>query len=159
MANKTIFQLPPGVAVASTDEVERQLTANGASQKFTVAQLLTFIQNNLTALAQTVTVSGNLNVGTKAAIVVADGSCAFATGNAGFDAFGNVFGASLVVGVGIIELFSDGHAVFANGVVTVSAGGDVEITDTTKGLILKSPNGTRYRLKVSDGGQLGTVAA
>ena len=36
---------------------------------------------------------------------------------------------------------------------------DIEITSTTKGLVLKSPNGTRYRLQVSDLGVLSTVAA
>jgi len=41
-------------------------------------------------------------------------------------------------------------------VVTVN---DIEITDTIKGLILKSPNGTRYRLQVDNAGNLGTVAA
>jgi hypothetical protein len=35
---------------------------------------------------------------------------------------------------------------------------DIEITDTTKGLILKSPDGTRYRLAVADGGALSAVA-
>lgn len=36
---------------------------------------------------------------------------------------------------------------------------DIEITDTTKGFILKSPDGTRYRLKVANGGALSTEAA
>ncbi len=30
--------------------------------------------------------------------------------------------------------------------------GDVEITDTTKGIIMKSPNGTRYRITINDAG-------
>jgi hypothetical protein len=34
--------------------------------------------------------------------------------------------------------------------------GDIEVTDTTKGLILKSPGGTRYRIKVADDGTLST---
>jgi hypothetical protein len=34
---------------------------------------------------------------------------------------------------------------------------DVEITDTTKGLILKAPGGTRYRLTVGDDGALTTT--
>jgi hypothetical protein len=34
--------------------------------------------------------------------------------------------------------------------------GEVEITDTAKGVILKSPGGTRYRLKVADDGTLST---
>lgn len=28
---------------------------------------------------------------------------------------------------------------------------DIEITDTTKGIILKSPDGTRYRITVAKG--------
>lgn len=35
---------------------------------------------------------------------------------------------------------------------------DLEITDTTKGVILKSPNGTRFRLTVGDDGALTTTA-
>lgn len=31
---------------------------------------------------------------------------------------------------------------------------DIEITDTTKGLILKSPNGSRYRVTVNNAGVL-----
>ena len=34
---------------------------------------------------------------------------------------------------------------------------DIEITDTTKGLILKSPDGSRFRLKVDDTGVLSTT--
>lgn len=34
---------------------------------------------------------------------------------------------------------------------------DIEITDATKGLILKSPNGTRYRLTVNNAGTLTTT--
>ena len=158
MANKTINQLP-NAAVVATDEYEKQVTGGGASQKNTATQLLTFIQNNATAFSQNIVFSGNLQFGAKANVVAADGSATFSSNNAGFDPFGNVFGVSYVVGVGIIELFGDGHAVFANGVIIMAATGDIEITDTTKGLILKSPNGTRYRLKVDNAGNLGTVAA
>jgi hypothetical protein len=37
-------------------------------------------------------------------------------------------------------------------------GGDIEVTDSTKGIILKSPNGTRYRITVNDSGVLTTTA-
>ena len=41
----------------------------------------------------------------------------------------------------------------------VMAGGrDVEITDATKGVILRSPDGTRYRITVANGGALSAVA-
>jgi len=36
---------------------------------------------------------------------------------------------------------------------------DVEITDTTKGVVIKSPDGTRYRIKVANGGALSTSPA
>jgi hypothetical protein len=36
---------------------------------------------------------------------------------------------------------------------------DIEITDSTKGVILKSPDGTRYRITVSNGGTLTVTAA
>jgi hypothetical protein len=35
---------------------------------------------------------------------------------------------------------------------------DVEVTDNTKGVILKSPNGTRWRMTVSDAGVLGATS-
>ena len=37
--------------------------------------------------------------------------------------------------------------------------GDIEITDSLAGLILKSPNGTRYRISVDDSGNLSTSPA
>ncbi len=36
--------------------------------------------------------------------------------------------------------------------------GDIEVTDNTKGVILKSPNGSRFRLEVADDGTLSTEA-
>lgn len=36
--------------------------------------------------------------------------------------------------------------------------GDIEITDTTKGYILKSPNGTRWRVTINDSGDLITTS-
>ena len=37
-------------------------------------------------------------------------------------------------------------------------GGDAEVTGSDKGLILESPNGTRYRIKVDNSGNLTTTA-
>jgi hypothetical protein len=39
----------------------------------------------------------------------------------------------------------------------VKANGDIEFTDSTKGFILKAPNGKRYRVTVDDTGQLKTT--
>lgn len=35
---------------------------------------------------------------------------------------------------------------------------DIEVTDNSKGLILKSPNGSRFRLKVDNSGVVSTTA-
>lgn len=48
-------------------------------------------------------------------------------------------------------------AVNANGTVSAT-GGDVEVVTVGKGIILKSPDGTRYRIKVADGGGLSAEA-
>jgi hypothetical protein len=40
----------------------------------------------------------------------------------------------------------------------LTASGDIEVTDSTKGIILKSPSGTRYRFTVSDLGTLTPTA-
>lgn len=52
----------------------------------------------------------------------------------------------------------DGSVTTAASQVMVGAK-DVEITDTTKGIILKSPDGTRYRVTVANGGTLTVTAA
>lgn len=69
------------------------------------------------------------------------------------------FQAGLSVAAGTALLNQDGSAAFASSVIIISASGDIEITTTTKGLILWSPNGTRFRIQVDDGGNLGTVPA
>jgi len=38
------------------------------------------------------------------------------------------------------------------------ASGDIEVTLNTKGIILKSPDGTRYRITVANGGSLTSTA-
>jgi len=40
----------------------------------------------------------------------------------------------------------------------LTASGDIEVTDLTKGIILKSPNGNRFRITVGDDGALTTTA-
>ncbi len=63
---------------------------------------------------------------------------------------------------GAISINSDGNLstfnfqIFGNGLVKTVQ--DVEITDSTKGIILKSPDGTRYIIKVSNGGTLTATA-
>ena len=68
------------------------------------------------------------------------------------------------IGSGARALHSNSVAI-GKGIVTTTANqvmigpNDIEITDTTKGLVLKSPDGTRYRISVANGGSLAMVAA
>lgn len=135
MANKTIQQLIASGALVGSTTFETQLAGGGASQFGTLTQLLTFIQSAATQFTQSTVFFGNGHL----LSLSDDGSALFANGH--------------------ITFANDGSALFANGVFTISSTGDVEITDTTKGYILKSPNGTRYRIKVSDVGVLTTQAA
>ena len=40
----------------------------------------------------------------------------------------------------------------------LNVNGDIEVTDNTKGVILKSPDGSRFRLEVANDGTLSTEA-
>jgi hypothetical protein len=46
----------------------------------------------------------------------------------------------------------------AGSFTTLGASGDIEVTDSTKGMILKSPNNTRWRLTINDDGTLSRAA-
>jgi|TARA_R110001599_G_scaffold17277_1_gene69325 hypothetical protein len=54
------------------------------------------------------------------------------------------------------NLNPNGSATFSGG---ASFGGDITCSDNTKGLILKSPNGTSYRLSVANDGSISTSQA
>lgn len=56
---------------------------------------------------------------------------------------------------GLIEKLDSGTFLTATNPTTNS---DIEVTDNTKGIILKSPDGTRYRITVANGGTL-TITA
>ena len=99
-----------------------------------------------------------------------DGACTFGSLGVPFsiDAGGN-FSRLSVGGGGQITLSGDGSFSMAGGGFTadtagnltatsLTASGDIEVTDTAKGVILKSPGGTRYRIKVADDGTLSTEA-
>ena len=45
-------------------------------------------------------------------------------------------------------------ATVSTAVSSLSSSGDIEITDSTDGLILKSANGTRWRVKADNDGNL-----
>ncbi len=180
MSNKSINQLPAGGAVAATDEFERQAAGGGASLKCTAGQLTPVIQALATSFAQgtvsfaniitarTLNLTDSLTVAGSNISLSADGSASFAVGKITFatDGSANFADGSFAIksdgglAAGISYTFNaDGSGTLASGVIIFSSSGDVEITDTTKGFIQKSPNGTRYRIKVDDAGNLGTEAA
>jgi hypothetical protein len=253
MANKTINQLTASGALVSTDELEKQVTGGGQSQKLTLAQMLTFIQNNATAFTQatvsfslaitagganfTVLPAGTVQLaGGKLVLSATDGSASFGSGKTILNADGSAIFASTVAvngpsapydpldvqamvdgrfkvmantrdGVGCFfasvndnntlnepmefrastiflnsataQTIRFGHendvpilvidtttgiATFNNLAIDSTSGnlttlGDIEVTNNAAGLILKSPNGTRYRIVVDNAGNLGTVAA
>lgn len=185
MANKTIknlFDTAPSGALVGTTIYETQLTAGGASQAATHAQLLTFIQNLATAFAQNINIAGNFSVGAGKLIVTAAAGDVFIAGTvnlagnvsigSGEITFTAADGSALFAG-GIFSITAGGDiangtafgfnasggGTLANGTIVFDSGGDIEITNTIKGFILKSPNGTRYRIKVDDAGNLGTELA
>lgn len=53
-----------------------------------------------------------------------------------------------------IDVYNAINALEANS----GGNGDIEITDASKGVILKSPNGTRWRVQVTDNGNLTTTS-
>ncbi len=160
VANKTINALSAGGALALTDEIERQITGGGASQKFTGAQLVALVEANAAAFAKTSVSFANTIVASvlNAASAVNVNSGAITLG-AGGDIFAN---GQITIGAAVIILAPNGDvtavgSLLVGGFITSPA--DIEVTDTASGFVLKSPNGTRYRIKVDDGGQLGTEAA
>ncbi len=124
--------------------------AGGGSGGFTLAQILAYVEANATAFAQNLTISGNLN-STRWQILKSDGSASFAFGGLTIDGSGNLaVGGGINVGSGNLNITTLGEMQMA---------GDLEIVNTAGGLILKSPNGNRYRLKVDNAGNLGTEPA
>jgi hypothetical protein len=59
-------------------------------------------------------------------------------------------------GTPVLQISGTG-AVNANCIT--AANGHIEVVSVGKGFILKSPNGTRYRIAVADGGALSATAA
>lgn len=160
MANKKIVDLPASGALVGSTLYETELTAGGASQAATHTQLLTFIQNLATAFAQNINIAGNLSIGGgNVTITAADGSASFGSGSFTIGTDGQI----TVGALGLTIFAPDGSGAIGNVTIgvtgNVSTPSDIEITDTTKGYITKSPNGTRYRIKVDNAGQLGTEAA
>lgn len=74
----------------------------------------------------------------------ADNACALGSGAQALHA------GSTALGQGTTTTFADQVMIGAR---------DLEITATAKGVVIKSPDGTRYRIQVANGGALSTVAA
>jgi hypothetical protein len=182
MANVEIDQLPPTQVVRLLNG--KWILAVDGSATFANGQLTFDAAGNISG--KSISINGGVAqiLATGAAqfangdILLNDtGSASFAGGTIIFDAGGNV---SLS---GAIFLNADGSASFGGGQLTLAANGDItdlngfgvaagiigglgmlvlgdiEITSNLKGLILKSPNGTRFRLRVGDAGELGTEPA
>ena len=144
--------LPAASAAHTTDLLAKVDDPSGVpiSQKLTVAQLATLLQTSFSLI----TLSGGL------ISLAANGSATLASGLTVFSATG---GLTLTDGLGVggaTTVFqADGSASIANGHVSISTAGDIEIDDNTANVIIKSPDGTRYRIKVANGGALSTVPA
>ena len=64
----------------------------------------------------------------------------------------------LSIGAGDGAGRTDGSLALTNlSAFSVNLSGDIEVTDPTKGVILKSPNGTRFRITVTNSGALSTT--
>ena len=134
------------------------------------------------ALYSNTTGNYNLAIGYNAARYLADGSTANATGansvflGAETKALGAAQANQIVIGYGATGIGSD-SVVLGNDSITKTAlkgnvgigttsptsklqvsAGDVEVDTIAKGVILKSPDGTRYRVTVANGGTLSVAA-
>jgi hypothetical protein len=142
MPDKKISDLPLTAAVHADDTIEKSDHNAAPSQRFTPAQLATFMQ---TALAELHTISGNINLnadgsadfaagsaiitntgqitnGGGANILQPDGSASFASNNAQIDATGNIS-----LGGGQAQILANGSATFANGLTALDAAGNIGV--------------------------------
>ena len=107
--------------------------------------------------------NANIHIGT-------DGTCGFALLGTPFhiNALGN-FDRLSIGDSGEHTFNGDGTFSLANGnfsgdpsgnlsAASFTTAGDIEVTDSAKGVILKSPGGTRYRITVADDGSLSTIS-
>ena len=122
------------------------------------------------SLSKNTTGDNNIAVGYNAGSLLSSNSPNFTPSNSifiGSDTRAEGVGQTnqIVIGHGAIGLGSN-TTVLGNATITKTrlygdidvAAGDVEVADNTKGLILSSPDGTRYRVTVANGGTL-TVTA
>ncbi len=79
MANKTISQLPAAASLASSAEIETQLTGGGASQKVTAAKVVLLVGTAITAFSNKFDCALGLTVGGGAIVLNANGSVEMAS--------------------------------------------------------------------------------
>ena len=128
MANVKITELAADTNPASTDVLPFVDVASDETKKVTIANLL---EN-----------AGNGSAGAPAFSFDSDPDTGML--RSGVNTLGFATG-----GTQRLAIDSAGDATFA---------GDIETTTAAKGVILKSPNGTRYRLTVANDGTLSTSA-
>jgi hypothetical protein len=129
MATVTITGLNTGTSIGSSADSGAQLTLRNSSSAANTFSRITFSDAGFSSVASISGVSVNDTTN--------EGALVFSTRPSG----GAITTALTIAG--------SGAATFAN---------DVEVTDNTKGVILKSANGTRWRLTVSDAGALGATS-
>jgi hypothetical protein len=127
-------------------------------------------------LVATVKSTGLETTNLTASGTVTAGNGAFGNWTLGVDILATTPGGSVQVsGVGSFRFGGAGERIYNSGSAikirnaantldaaltcsSLTASGDIEVTDSTKGIILKSPSGTRYRFTVSDLGTLTPTA-
>jgi hypothetical protein len=129
MASMTITGQNAGTNLNTNADSGAQLTLRNSSTGANVFSRLAFQDAGFSNVAAIHGVSVNDTTN--------EGSLAFST---------RPSGGSLTT---VLTLAGSGAATFIS---------DVEVSDNTKGVILKSPNGTRWRLTVSDAGVLGATS-
>jgi len=132
-----ISNLPAATQANLTDLFVKSDQGGAPSQKLTVQQLITLIQTAMTQLS------------VAAGSTIMDGTGTLTVG----------FGSAPGPFDGTIKLLSAGNSSMITLLGTDGSGhfrGDIEISNTAFGLILNTPGGFRYRLKMDDNGQLGT---
>lgn len=102
---------------------------------------------------------GSATFGSGTTVINGDGSSSFAVAAASpvnISSSGDIgFAGATAAG----NFNADGSVSLCGGSVTITPSGDVEITDTTKGVILTAADTSRWRIKVDAAGVLSTEAA
>lgn len=139
MADVKISALPATAAAALTDLLAKVDAAGPTTQKVTLQQIVNLLQTLSLAWVP------NQSFANSKILLNADGSASFQNGNMTINLDGSVeFG----VGIGP----PSPTTITTAGLITTT--GAIEITTASEGYILKSANGTRFKMTVDNAGQL-----